>query len=205
MVVVVIIGVLAVAAAPSMRLTTFERHAYNDAGSIMQLFRGAHGRAVAYGVPVLVSMSASGTTADRGTFNTYVANNPIVANTLVSCKTPFQWAPVPGNANLVVIDSINLNGAAGTAESDADIETQLTYWSSSTATPFTTIAYMCFTPLGHSYVSIAPSTTPWFDSMLPNIYPLEAKVQRKGAGGGTISRSVLVLPNGSARVFSHIW
>ncbi len=204
MVVVVIIGVLAVAAAPSMRLTTYERHAYNDAGSIMQLFRGAHGRAVAYGVPVLVSMSASGTNVDRGTFNTYVANNPIVNNALVSCKSPFAWAPGT-NTSLVVIDSVNLNGAAGTAESDADIETTLTYWST-TPTTFATIAYMCFTPLGHSYMSIAPSTLPGqFDSMLPNVYPLEAKVQRKGAGGGTVSRSVLVLPNGSARVFSHIW
>ncbi|HEV3190578.1 MAG TPA: type II secretion system protein, partial [Polyangiaceae bacterium] len=37
MVVVIIIGIMAALAVPSMRLTTFDRHAYDDAGAIMQL------------------------------------------------------------------------------------------------------------------------------------------------------------------------
>jgi hypothetical protein len=218
MVVVVIIGVLAVAAAPSMRITSYERHAYNDAGSIMQLFRNAHGRAVSYSVPVLVAMSANAAT-DRGTFTTYVANNaiPIAAGgSLVTCKSPFSWGPpVATNANLTAVDSVNLNAPAGVAEADADIETTLSYYdtvaTSGPHTGFTSLSYMCFTPLGRSYVAIGPTTTPWFDAMAPNVFPLEAKVQRLSAGGGAgsshsaISRSVLILPNGTARVFSHVW
>lgn len=207
MVVVIIIGVLAVAAAPSMRLTTYERHAYNDAGAIMQLFRNAHARAVAYSVPVLVSMSATNSSADRGTFGTYIANNPVGAGSVVSCKG-FAWAPVAANSaaggTITMIDWVNLNGPAGSAEADASIQTALTYYTTNAATPFTNgTAYVCFTPLGHSYVTLPAAPTPLFaSSMVPNVYPLVALVTR---GSGTINRSVVLLPNGSARVFSHLW
>jgi len=205
MVVIVIIGVLAVAAAPSMRLTSFERHAYNDAGSIMQLFRSAHGRAVAYSVPVLVVMSANGT-ADRGTFTTYVAKSPVTSGTVVSCKMPMTWAPVAANTNLTAVDAVSLNNVAGTAEVDSNIQTTLSYYDGvGTHTGFTGFGYMCFTPLGRSYMSVAPAAAPWYEGMLPNLFPLEAKVQRVGAGGGAISRSVMVLPNGTARILSHTW
>jgi prepilin-type N-terminal cleavage/methylation domain-containing protein len=204
MMVVIIIGILAVAAAPSMRLTTYDRHAYNDAGSIMQLFRAAHGRAVSYSVPVLVAMSANGT-SDRGTFTTYAAINPVTNGTIVTCKSPFAWSPLASNTNLATVDWVNINASAGTAEYDADIETTLSYYDGQSGhTGFTGSAYMCFTPLGRSYVAIAPSSTPWFDSMVPNVYPLEAKVQRLSAAGA-IKRSVYVLPNGTARLFSHLW
>jgi prepilin-type N-terminal cleavage/methylation domain-containing protein len=217
MVVVIIIGVLAVAAAPSMRLTSYERHAYNDSGAIMQLFRAARARAVAYSVPVLVAMSANGA-SDRGTFATYVASNPTggaAVNVIVTCKSPFVWAPAPPNpngttnTNLTAVDSVNLNAGAGVAEHDADIETTLNYYdTAATSGPhmgFTAASYVCFTPLGRSYLAIGPSSTPWFDASPPNIFPLEALVQRLGAGGGIIRRSVMILPNGTARVFSHPW
>jgi hypothetical protein len=209
MMVVVIIGVLAVAAAPSMRLTTYERHAYNDAGGIMQIFRSAHARAVAYSLPVVVTMSANGTT-DRGTFLTYIANNPLGTGLVVTCKSPFVWAPAAGNANLTNVDSFNMNGLAGTAEVDANIQTTLNYYDA--AGPhlgFTALGYMCFTPLGRSYVNVTGTGgSAVFDGALPNLYPLEALVTRgvgTGTGAGAINRSVLVLPDGSSRVFSHLW
>lgn len=210
--VIVIIGILAVAAAPSMRLSTYERHAYNDAGAIMQLFRNAHGRAVSYSVPVLVSMSANLTSPDRGTFATFVANKPIVNSAVVTCKSPFAWGPPvatspAANPNLSQVDGVNLNGVAGSAEVDANIQTTLSYYDTAATsgphTGFVGQSYMCFTPLGRSYVTIAPASAPWFDTMVPNVFPLEAKVQRLGSGG--INRSVLILPNGTARVFSHLW
>jgi type II secretory pathway pseudopilin PulG len=211
MVVIVIIGVLAVAAAPSMRLSTYERHAYNDAGAIMQLFRDAHARAVAHSVPVLVSMSAN-LTADRGTFGTYIASNPVTAGSVVSCKG-FAWAPVAANVaagTIAQIDTVNLNGPAGTAEVDANIQTALTYYNTPTATAFTNgTAYMCFTPLGHSYIALPTAGTPLFiGSMVANVYPLVAVVTRGvglTSGAGALNRSVVLLPNGSARVFSHLW
>jgi prepilin-type N-terminal cleavage/methylation domain-containing protein len=207
MVVVVIIGVLAVAAAPSMRLTTYERHAYNDAGAIMQLFRDAHARAVAYSVPVLVSMSASGT--DRGTFGTYIALNPVTAGSVVSCKA-FAWSPVDPTANTAIaqIDGITLNNVAGTAEVDANIQTALWYYNNTTGgTQLNTgTEYVCFTPLGHSFIAPIPAPTTLFaSSMVPNVYPLAAIVTRGGLTSGNLKRSVVLLPNGSARVFSHLW
>jgi hypothetical protein len=205
MVVIVIIGVLAVAAAPSMRLSNYDRHTYNDAGAIMQLFRHAHGRALAYSIPVLVAMSANGA-SDRGTFTTYIANNPVTNNTVVSCKTPFAWTPLPSltNTNLTAVDFVNLNSGAGTVEHDADIETILNYYDGTHA-PLGNTGYMCFTPLGRSFITIASSSTAaQFDAMTANVFPLEAKVQRLSAAG-SINRSVYVLPNGTARVFSHLW
>jgi hypothetical protein len=209
MMVVVIIGVLAVAAAPSMRLSTYERHAYNDAGGIMQVFRAARARAVAYSLPVVVTMSANGT-ADRGTFLTYIANNPLGTGLLVTCKSPFVWAPAATNANLTNVDGFTVNGLAGTAEVDANIQTVLNYYDTATTggphMGFTALGYMCFTPLGRSYVNVAPASSAVFDGALPNLYPLEALVTRGGGTGtGAINRSVLVLPDGSSRVFSHLW
>jgi hypothetical protein len=200
-----------VAAAPSLRLSNYDRHTYNDAGAIMQLFRHAHGRALAYSIPVLVAMSANGS-GDRGTFTTYIANNPVTNNTVVSCKSPFAWTPLPSvtNTNLTAVDFVNLNSGAGTVEYDANIQTTLSYYDGTHA-PFTgNTGYMCFTPLGRSFVTIASSSTAaQFDAMTANVFPLEAKVQRLTSAGailaGSINRSVYVLPNGTARVFSHTW
>jgi prepilin-type N-terminal cleavage/methylation domain-containing protein len=209
MVVVMIIGILSVVAAPSMRLTSYERHAYNDAGAIMQLFRNAHGRAVSLSTPVVVSMSAN-TTTDRGTFATYMALNPVTNGAIVTCKAPFSWATaITTNAGVSKVDSVNLNGVAGVAEVDADIETTLNYYdTAATGGPhlaFTSTSYICFTPLGRSYVAIPPLAAAWFDALAPSVSPLEAKVVRVSAGTGGIARSVMVLPNGTARVFSHLW
>src|ERR1019366_356827 len=75
MVVVVIIGIVAALAIPAMSVMGFDRHAYNDAGSIMMLFRSARTRAVARGGAVLISMASNGAT-DRGTFIMYEAVTP---------------------------------------------------------------------------------------------------------------------------------
>ena len=86
MVVVIIIGI-----------ATYDRHAYQDAGAIMQLFREARLRAVARGGAMLVSMTASGTT-DRGTFQLYEADAQNAGSALAtyqtpipSCKSPTLW------------------------------------------------------------------------------------------------------------------
>src|SRR5579872_4629941 len=67
LVVVMIIGILAALAIPTMSTSKYDRAAYDDAGSIMQLFREARTRAVARGAAQLVTMSSNGLT-DRGTF-----------------------------------------------------------------------------------------------------------------------------------------
>jgi type II secretory pathway pseudopilin PulG len=213
MVVVVIIGVVAALAIPAMSVGGFDRRAYSDAGSIMMLFRSARTRAVARGGAVLISMSASGT-SDRGTFLMFEAVAPNVAGggaartPLATCKSPTLWQSLPtsanplANPNVALIDGVNLNETG--LETQADIETQLMQYpspSNSGATTFTN-GYLCYTPLGHTYFvpGIAPAAGNMFDGVLPTISPIEARVTR--ANGGTF-RSVLVPPNGMARLFSH--
>jgi prepilin-type N-terminal cleavage/methylation domain-containing protein len=201
MVVVIIIGIMAALAVPSMRLTTFDRHAYDDAGAIMQLFRSARTRAIARGGAELIKMT-SDTTADRGTFQMWEAVSPnlgggIAATPVASCKAPTDWSNlVSTNTSVLFIDGVNLNG---TPEADADIETTFNFYGP-VATTSSKAAYVCYTPLGHLFVN----TTAAFNTLLPNLNPFEVVVQRLGVGGSATIRSVLVPPNGMARVFSHV-
>lgn len=208
LVVVIIIGIVAALAIPSMSVGRFDRHAYDDAGAIMQLFRSARTRAIARGGAVVLSISANGT-ADRGTFQLWeaVSANANAAGTanrtpLASCKTPTSWNPLAvTNLNVLLVDGVNLNGT-NTIEVEADIETQALYYSdptNNTATTFTS-GFVCYTPLGRSYF-LPGAGPPTFDTLLPNISPLEIRVTR--ANGGN-TRSILVPPNGMARIFSHL-
>jgi prepilin-type N-terminal cleavage/methylation domain-containing protein len=210
MVVVMIVGIVAALAIPAMSVAGFDRHAYEDAGSIMMLFRSARARAVARGGAVLISMSAS--SSDRGTFTMFEAVAPNVGGgaartPLATCKSPTVWLPLPtaqspsANLNVVLIDGVNLNLAI---EAQANIQTSLWQYASptsSTAATFTN-GYICYTPLGHSYVVLgsAPSAGNMFDGALPTVGPLEARVTRNN---GATTRSVLMPPNGMARLFSH--
>jgi prepilin-type N-terminal cleavage/methylation domain-containing protein len=222
MVVVIIIGIIAVLAVPSMRIATYDRHAYQDAGAVMQLFREARLRAVARGGAMLVSMTANGTT-DRGTFQLYEADAQNAGSALAtyqtpipSCKSPTLWntgAAVNGAANVtLLVDGVNLNGLP---EADADIETTLNVFgpatglASPTGTAFAALV-VCFTPLGRSYLLVAgqpgfAAQTPLFDGLPPNMSVLDMQVTRGktvGPTGGTV-RHVIVTPNGMPRLFSQ--
>ena len=116
MVVVIIIGIVAVLAVPTMASARLDRHAYDDAGAIMQVLRSARTHAVARGGAVLVAMTFNGP-VDWGTFAVYesVAPNPgggagLARAPVSSCKTS-QWVPLNAtNLNVVLIDGLNLNG-----------------------------------------------------------------------------------------------
>jgi prepilin-type N-terminal cleavage/methylation domain-containing protein len=217
MVVVVIIGLMAALAVPSMRIATFDRHAFDDAGYIMQLFRAARTRSIARGSAVLVYMHSSAQT-DRGTFMMYEAvqgpapangapnpNAALMAGAPVgACKLPTVWPnlPVAGatdpSPTVRFVDGVNLNG---TPEVDADIETKIEVPPSNPVSTQVTTQFLCYTPLGRSYA--AQTSPPVFAAA--NLNPIEVLVQRFAAGGSTTGgRSVIVLPNGSARIFSHV-
>jgi prepilin-type N-terminal cleavage/methylation domain-containing protein len=204
LVVIIIIGIVAALAIPTMAVARFDRHAYDDAGAIMQLFRSARTHAIARGGAVVVSISANGK-ADRGTFMMWEAVAANVGGGLnrtpvATCKTPTSWNPLTAaNTNVLLVDGVNLNS---TLEANADIETQAFSYpnpANNTATAFTS-GFVCYTPLGRSYLFIGVGP-PVFDGMLPTLTPLELRVTR--ANGGN-TRSVLVPPNGLARIFSHV-
>jgi prepilin-type N-terminal cleavage/methylation domain-containing protein len=198
MVVVVIIGVLAALAIPSLSLASYERDTFNDAGAIMQLFREARARAVGRGSATLVSISANPTAAtpDRGTFELYEA---VGANLvpLTTCKYPTNW----NLAGMTPLDGVNLNGSI---EQLANIAAQPNFYTSTPTKTAFNYGYVCYTPLGRSYVNTgatAASVTPTFTGELPMLNPIGIDVTH--TNGATI-RTVLIPPNGMARVFSHL-
>jgi prepilin-type N-terminal cleavage/methylation domain-containing protein len=236
LVVVIIIGILAALAIPTMSTARYDREAYTDAGSIMMLFREARMRAIARGGAEMLSMSAGGP-GDRGTFGLWeaVTSNPGTTGSTTaprlpapSCMTPTIWQPLPAygtpytlmsgaqNQNqlaLVFIDGVDLNTGAGKVEQVADIETQLYAYQDPTTNGPTPIpaAFVCFTPLGRSYVNAGLSgqntagAVPIFDGFLPSVTVIEARVLRgltNNVSSGQI-RSVLLPPNGMARLYSH--
>jgi len=197
MVVIVIIGILAALAVPSLSLASYERDTYNDAGSIMQLFRRARTRAVGRGAATLISMTAS--SSDRGTFMLYEAVAPNPGGPagsqapVATCKYPTTWLL----STMTPIDGVNLNG---TIEQLGGIVAQPNIFNPSKSA--VAGAYLCYTPLGRSYY--LPGTagpSPSFGGLTPTLSPISIDVTH--TNGATI-RTVLVPPNGMARVFSHL-
>ncbi|MGH7437240.1 MAG: pilus assembly FimT family protein [Polyangiaceae bacterium] len=214
LVTVVIIGVLAVLAIPSMSLTSFDRDTYNDAGAIMQVFRRARTRAIARGSAVVVQMLYGGS-YPAGAFFTFeaVAPNPNGAagaqTPVATCKFPTTW-DTTSTAN-PPIDSFALGTAAQSTDVLAGITAQPYVYTSSTATGGAfNEGYVCYTPLGRSYLSIISPNVAGAASLgttgkpqftgLSSVSAMEVRVTR--TDGATI-RSVLVPNNGMARLFSH--
>lgn len=233
LVVVIIIGILAALAIPTMSTARYDREAYADAGSIMMLLREARMRAIARGGAEMVSMSANGL-SNRGQFGLWeaVTDNPDATGSTArlpvpTCMAPTIWGqqgqlPPYGTQGLVqvagtqqaanaqyvlFVDGVDLNTGPGTLETVADIETQLYYYlsaASSAAAEFQQ-GYVCFTPLGRSYANVVGATQPIFDGFLPSVTVIEARVLRgvnNSVSSGQI-RSVLLPPNGMARLYSH--
>jgi prepilin-type N-terminal cleavage/methylation domain-containing protein len=206
MVVVVIVGVLAALAVPSLRIATFDRHAYEDAGAIMQLFRDARLRSVARGSAVIVTVTANGT-GNRGAFTVYENVTPDQNGNptpVPGCKSTAMWSLTPPNA--IMIEGLDLNGRP---EVEADIETQVFRYdgaSGSTAPKQTTVpagtTYLCYTPLGRSYYNM---TQPSF-SGAPSTSVFEVLVSRGLSNGvvGASTRSVIIEPNGMPRILTKL-
>jgi prepilin-type N-terminal cleavage/methylation domain-containing protein len=215
LVVIVIIGILSALAIPTMSTSKYDRDTYNDAGAIMQLFREARTRAVARGAAEMIVMTANGST-DRGSFYLWesVAVDPqgTGANRLPVpyCGLPTLWTPLSPNnptANplLVLIDGVNLNEGASSVEATQDIETGISYFQNPTAFAATPLngAFICYSPLGRSYIVTGTALTT-FDGVLPSVGVIELDVSRHTAGVAVgTTRSVLLPPNGMARLFSH--
>lgn len=212
LVTVIIIGILAVLAIPSMSLTSFDRNTYNDAGAIMQLFRSARTRAIARGSAVVVQMVTTGNSS-RGGFFVYEAVSGSAAPTtsapqmpVATCKWPTTWP----TATMTPIDSFIIDTNPSSTDVLAGVMAQpYAYTAGNTAGAQFSEGYVCYTPLGHSYVNVLPAIsgvpkvptagTPEF-SGLSSLSALEIRVTR--TDGATI-RSVLIPNNGMARLFSH--
>jgi type II secretory pathway pseudopilin PulG len=208
MVVVIIVSIVAVLAIPSMIKARDDRRAYDDAASVMQLFRQARLRAVGRGSAIAVQLTAA-VGSDRGTFQVYeaVTDDPVTTGGTPGATAteayPFSscvnaiWSAAPPAGNSRLIEGISLNGAR-----DNDIKIQSTIVAhvatgGTDTTSTVTIAWLCFTPTGRVYVDTG-NATPTFNGAV-SLVDLKVQVNRPTG----IKRSVLVPPTGMARLLSN--
>jgi Tfp pilus assembly protein FimT len=197
MMVVIIVAILTILAVPSMSSARMDQTAYKDAGAIMQLVRSARTRAIARGGALLITMTSSGT-VDRGTFLLYENTSKVGGIPSTTCGPPTDWSGLTSTQTVALIDGVNLNG---TAESDAALQTTLTF------PPGTSVATgelcVCFTPVGRSYVFACSASLQYgmFAGATYASAPIEIDVTRTGILG---KRSVFVPPTGMARLISKV-
>jgi len=204
MTVVIIIGILASLALPSMLGLSIDRHVYGDAMALNDLFREARTHAIGRGAAVMVSMNSG-----SGLYTAYeaVQPNPQLGGNnlpLSSCRTPTNWAL-----------NTTAAGAAQSASQFAQVNLATSYevtngistriFSTSTgALAADGTAYLCFTPLGRTYLLDGGNVQAgMFNAAQPMSAALQIEVARRsGTGPVGLVRSVLVPPNGVTRLLS---
>jgi prepilin-type N-terminal cleavage/methylation domain-containing protein len=227
MVVVLIITVVTALAIPTMIVGHSEGHVYNDAAQLSELLRTARTRAIGRGTATAVSLTTSNSWQgpDRGTFTMYEAQTTAavagflpntggnagtlfaVGTPMTACAPPTTWpaigsqiAPPNPAANGQFLNAVNMNG---TIETQATIFSLMNSWVGGAASP-QTAAWVCYTPLGRAYLSLA--VAPTFVAGSPMTTVLSVDVERGDPTTGTqlgITRTVVIPPSGAARIISH--
>jgi prepilin-type N-terminal cleavage/methylation domain-containing protein len=210
MVVVVIIGILAVIAAPGMQTARYDRQVFDYARRVEQLVNRGRARAAGRGAAHLVAFGPSGA---RGKVYLFEAldgpfPNP-VGNPMSSCRGVNQWvdagtfAPGTTSVNARIVDGLDIDAPTGVVV-DADI--RMTFALGATAKD--AIA-MCISPSGTTYVgsggTIADAVTNMQAQSAQFSSSLEARISRHGAGGVPVGlqRRVIVAGTAAPRIRSQ--
>jgi type II secretory pathway pseudopilin PulG len=232
MTVIIIIGVFASLAMPTMIEARREQHTYDDASQILELIRNARARAIGRGTATLVTLDTSN--GSRGVFRLSegTAPNPEIPGFMKaprpSCfsPSPSSWVantPVGGTVDWTLpnqfIDGIDLNGNLET-EIDANIWSRITSYGLSVpgggGPPCTSQCNpqrvdVCFTSAGRPFVSL-DTDPPIFSPAAPFIGVVEVDVARLLVGQSIVSkanakgvvRQVFLPPSGIARLTSGL-
>jgi type II secretion system protein H len=202
MVVVVLIGILAVLAVPSMSAAATDRHVYEDASRISDLVRAARSRATGRGAAVMISFDMSAGKGGVYTARESVQPNPVAGATVNrtprgTCMTPTDWSTA---TSYYEFDKLDLTGSY---ETDNTIVAKA-YTDSGSSTTQVTAAYICFTPLGRSYLKTGGSITAGlFDGQGPMSQAIGIEVARRsGSSPVGLVRRVLLPPSGVTRILS---
>ena len=186
MVVVVIIGILAAIALPSIAARMRERRADQAAQQIALMYRNARLRALGRGVPVMVRYTpAAG-------FSVLEALALAPATGIEDCTArlpPTCLSAAWANATSTrTVDSFNpsASGANGTY---AGVAVTVTARPSGTVA---TALDTCFSPRGRTFNRLVTA-----NSLLPMTGTMDLSVSR---GTNTLTRHVVLLPNGMSRV-----
>jgi type II secretory pathway pseudopilin PulG len=204
MVVVILIGILAVTAIPSMSNARFDRRTYDDASQVAELFRTARTRAIGRGASMLIAMNPPGTVGTRGRFELWeaqvTAGAPVglglVGTPMTSCSAPTVWY-APGTPTKYFVDAVDMNG-----NFENNVNAGITSSINDPANVNLPGAYTCVTPLGRWYYS-AGVTAPVFIPGATMSGALQIVVTRSDTNGKVgISRTVYVPPSGATRIIS---
>jgi prepilin-type N-terminal cleavage/methylation domain-containing protein len=233
MTVIIIIGIMAVIAMPTMIEGRREQHAYDDASQILELIRNGRARAIGRGTATLVTLDTGN--GSRGTFRMSegTTTDPLAPGSMKaprpSCFSPLAnaWVTNAPSGGLVdwnlpnqFIDGLDLNGA-GETELDANIYAKIITYGlavpgsgggppcGGTCTP--TRVDVCFTAAGRPFISVGVDP-PQFDPAAPYIGLIEIDVARLMAGqtdvipanAHGVVRRVFLPPSGIARLSSSL-
>jgi len=214
-VVVMIIGILAMLAFPSMTDANVDRHVYDDAGRILELVHTARTRAMGRGAATMVTFDTITSGQTRGNYRMYEAVSPDPAgggSTLPSASCTFPasvWTAA--NPTNKFIDGVTLND---TYEGTTNIVSRvITYDNAGVASAASNVIAICWTPLGRTYFwSGGAGSTPQFSAAAPFLGAIAVDVARLVSGQTAISatstqgltRRVIIPASGNARIVSSI-
>jgi prepilin-type N-terminal cleavage/methylation domain-containing protein len=233
MVVVVLIALLAMIAAPSMVRARSDRLAFAFARDVSGAIHSARTRAAGRGAAHLVLYLQSTSSGDRGTVvifealdGTNAGSNPAGPNPSSSCRRPNQWAYAstwapsaaadPANFAAVVEGvTANSNGNAGEVVEQENIRMKARFSTlgSATAPVDVTGAFaMCITPNGTTYYGSGASASAAITAMQQSTQPfvdiVEVDVARHAAGASNppivgLNRRVIVAGSSAPRIKSE--
>jgi prepilin-type N-terminal cleavage/methylation domain-containing protein len=216
MVVVVLIAILAMIAAPAMRVARDDRMAFDYARQIQQLTSRARTRAAARGGAQLIVAGPSGL---RGRVWLFEALDntaaPLGPNPASSCRTVGQWAPVsvynpaaPAPSNLVaLVDGLELD----TVGVNVDADIRAAFFMSDPTNPLllsgTPAFAMCFTPNGTVFAAEGADVGAAIlnmQSRAPFTGTAQVRITRNNAGAPVgLSRNVTIAGAAAARIQSQ--
>jgi Tfp pilus assembly protein FimT len=208
--VVIMVMILAALAIPNFAPARADRAAYDDAGTLAELFRVARTRALARGTAELLYLWADPANSQLGRYELWeaVTVNPVAGGNnrspVASCKAPTVWTLDPTNQtgstfNSLFIDAVDMNGLI---EQQANVRSAILYNGAAT-----TQMYLCYTPAGRVYYSAYNGGVPNFNLQTPLTTPLEIDVtvydSTQASNYRGTKRSILVPGSGMARVVSQ--
>ncbi len=189
MTVVMIIGILAALAMPTMLRAKDDQRAYYVAQTIAQTFREARARAIGTGGAQIVSF-----TVGTGGTVTWISNVDAVNQEDGSCsQTAWDGVPITSGAGL-------RRQAAYDFGQNLDAQVGITTaFNTLQGAPFIAV---CFAPSGKVFSAAALGA---FTTALTNVSAIDVTRVLPGGGGGTtgITRAVVLSPSGMARVVSR--
>jgi Tfp pilus assembly protein FimT len=206
-----IIGIMAMLAMPSLGAARIERHAYDDAASVMELVRSARTRAMGRGAAVMVTFSTNNT---RGNFRMYEAvdPNPTGGNAAdgrmprSTCMNPTASAWADGDIRNAFIDGVTFDG---NYEADHNIAVRVvTFANDGTETEVPFVA-LCFNPSGRAYI-FTGNGSPTFSPASPFLGTIAVDVARLSPNTSGITaanvlglvRRIIVPSSGNTRMVS---